>query len=391
MLTMDHIDLNDQRVLIREDFNVPMKDGIITHTARIDSALPTIQQALAKNAKVILMSHLGRPKEGVFDEAFSLKPIADYLQKQLAQKVVMFQLGEPVPQLAPGEVALLENVRFLKGEEENSEALSKQLASLCDIFVMDAFAVAHRAQASTDGVAKAAPIACAGPLLQKELHAVEAILKEPKPPVVAIVGGSKVSTKLQLLENLLSRVNTLVVGGGIANTFLAALGHNVGASLYEPELLPVAIALIDKAKKQGKTIWLPEDVIVAHSMDAKEGQVKALSDVSSEDKILDIGPKAQENLKAVLLGAQTILWNGPVGVFELPAFSQGTECLAKTIAQSDAFSVAGGGDTLAAIEQFQVQKGISYLSTGGGAFLEALEGKVLPAVAALMARAKTAS
>lgn len=391
MLTMDHIDLNDQRVLIREDFNVPMKDGIITHTARIDSALPTIQQALAKNAKVILMSHLGRPKEGVFDEAFSLKPIADYLQKQLAQKVVMFQLGEPVPQLAPGGVALLENVRFLKGEEDNSEALSKQLASLCDIFVMDAFAVAHRAQASTDGVAKAAPIACAGPLLQKELHAVEAILKEPKPPVVAIVGGSKVSTKLQLLENLLSRVNTLVVGGGIANTFLAALGHNVGASLYEPELMPVAVALLDKAKKQGKTIWLPEDVIVAHSMDAKEGQVKALSDVSSEDKILDIGPKARENLKAVLLGAQTILWNGPVGVFELPAFSQGTECLAKTIAQSDAFSVAGGGDTLAAIEQFQVQKGISYLSTGGGAFLEALEGKVLPAVAALMARAKTAS
>lgn len=391
MLTMDHIDLNDQRVLIREDFNVPMKDGIITHTARIDSALPTIQQALAKNAKVILMSHLGRPKEGVFDEAFSLKPIADYLQTQLAQKVVMFQLGEPAPQLASGEVALLENVRFLKGEEENSEELSKQLASLCDIFVMDAFAVAHRAQASTYGVAKAAPIACAGPLLQKELHAVEAILKDPQPPVVAIVGGSKVSTKLQLLENLLSRVNTLVVGGGIANTFLAALGHNVGASLYEPELMPVAKALLDGAKKQGKTIWLPEEVIVAHSMDVKEGQVKALSEVSSEDKILDIGPKAQENLKTVLLGAQTILWNGPVGVFEIPAFSQGTECLAKAIAQSNAFSVAGGGDTLAAIEQFHVQKGISYLSTGGGAFLEALEGKILPAVAALMARAKTAS
>lgn len=384
MLTMDHIDLNNQRVLIREDFNVPMKDGAITHTTRIDSALPTIQQALSNNAKVILMSHLGRPKEGVFDPALSLKPIAEYLQTKLKQNITLFQLGDIVPGLKAGEVALLENVRFLEGEEENSEALSKQLASLCDIFVMDAFAVAHRAQASTCGVAQAAPIACAGPLLQKELQAVDAILKHPKPPVVAIVGGSKVSTKLQLLENLLNKVDTLVVGGGIANTFLAALGHNVGASLYEPDLMPMAKGLLDKAKAQGKTIWLPEDVVVALSMDAKEGQVKSIFEISEEDKIFDIGPKARDSLSSILLRAKTILWNGPVGVFEVPTFSEGTKCLANAIAQSDAFSVAGGGDTLAAIEQFQVQDSISYLSTGGGAFLEALEGKVLPAVAALV-------
>lgn len=383
MLTMDSIDLSDQVVLIREDFNVPMKNGKITNTVRIDSALPTIKQALSQHAKVILMSHLGRPKEGQFDPALSLEPIAEYLQTALSQDVPLFHLGEPVPSLKGGQIALLENVRFLSGEEENDDALAKQLASLCDVFVMDAFAVAHRAQASTSGVAKFAPIACAGPLLQKELHAIDAILKQPQSPVVAIVGGSKVSSKLELLENLLERVDTLVVGGGIANTFIAALGFNVGASLYEPELVKVAKKLFEKASIEQKTIWIPKEVIVATSLDAPTGHIKKINDIGGDEKILDIAPHAQEELRNIVLNAKTILWNGPVGVFEVPAFSQGTQRLAKAIAESEAFSVAGGGDTLAAVEQFNVEKGISYLSTGGGAFLEALEGKVLPAVAAL--------
>lgn len=389
MLTMETLDLRNKGVLIREDFNVPMKGQTITNTARLESALPTLRDALEKNAKVIVMSHLGRPQEGVFEPAFSLAPIADYLQQKLSRKVTLFSLDAP-PVLQPGEIALLENVRFLKGEEENADSLSKKLASLGEIFVMDAFAVAHRAQASTCGVAKFSKIACAGPLLQKELAAIDAILQHPQSPVVAVVGGSKVSTKLQLLENLLNIVDTLIVGGGIANTLLAAQGYPIGASLYESALVSTAKNLIEKSKQSGKTIWLPQEVVVANSLQSP-AQIKKITQVSEGDCIFDIGPAAQQELNTILLNAKTILWNGPVGVFEVEAFAQGTASLAKAISQSAAFSVAGGGDTLAAVEQFGVTKGISYLSTGGGAFLEALEGKTLPAVAALTLKTEEVS
>lgn len=381
MLSMDNLDLMGKRVLIREDFNVPMQDGKIMNTVRIDSALPTIREALEQQAKVIIMSHLGRPKEGIFDPIFSLRPIAEYLEKKLSKPVKLFTLDSP-PTLEPGEIALLENVRFLAGEEENSKDLSKKLAALADIFVMDAFAVAHRAQASTCGVAKFSPKSCAGPLLKKELKAVAAILEKPISPVVGIVGGSKVSTKLTLLENILPKIDTLIVGGGIANTFLVALGFPIGASLYEASLVPMAKVLYEKAAKLRKTIWLPKEVVVAASLE-EPGIVKNVLQIKPFDKIFDIGPAAQRELDSILQQAKTILWNGPVGVFEVPAFSQGTASLAASIVKSQAYSVAGGGDTLAAVEQFHAEQGISYLSTGGGAFLEALEGKVLPAVAAL--------
>jgi phosphoglycerate kinase len=381
---MDKVSLKDKWVLIREDFNVPMLDGNISHTARIDAALPTIKQAQKMGAKIILMSHLGRPIEGHFDEAFSLKPIAIYLSKCLGQSVPLFQLDQDIPALQSGEVALLENVRFLPGEEKNSDELAKKLAALCQVFVMDAFAVAHRAQSSTVGVARFAEVACAGPLLQKELTAIHQVLIHPQRPVVAIVGGSKVSSKLKLLTNLLDKVDTLVVGGGIANTFLAAKGFPMGESLFEQDLVPTAKALLEKAQKLDKTIWLPVDVVVGEQLikDAK-ALVKSCNDVQGKDKIFDIGPASQKSLADCIHQAKTILWNGPVGVFEFAPFSEGTKNLAKAIAASDAYSVAGGGDTLAAIEQFQVQDKISYLSTGGGAFLEAIEGKVLPAVLAL--------
>ncbi len=382
MLLMDDLDLYDKRVLIREDFNVPMCDGKITHTARIDSALPTLQKALQSGAKVIVMSHLGRPKEGKFDPQYSLKPVAEYLSQKLSKPVPVFSIETP-PKLQPGEIALLENVRFLEGEEENSKVLSKKMAALGDIFVMDAFAVAHRTQASTCGVAQCSSKACAGPLLYKEIAAIDAITRRPIPPVVAIVGGSKVSTKITLLENLLSKVNTLVVGGGIANTFLAAMNISIGQSLYEPQYVPVAKKLLNLAKQTGKLILLPEDVVVAESLEQKEGIIKSLSEIGPNEKIFDIGPQSQSKLHELLQEAKTILWNGPVGVFEMPAFSQGTKSLALSIAQSEAFSVAGGGDTLAAVEKFKIEQGVSYLSTGGGAFLEALEGRELPAVAVL--------
>lgn len=388
MLSMEEIGLEGKRVLIREDFNVPMKNGNITHTARIDCALPTIKNALLKGAKVILMSHLGRPVEGKFDATLSLQPIADYLEKALQMPVPVFTLDQKVPDLKAGQIALLENVRFLNGEEQNSPTLSKQLAALCDVFVMDAFAVAHRAQASTCGVAEFAPIACAGPLLQKELMAVNKVLVEGQSPIIAIVGGSKVSTKLNLLTHLLDKVDVLVVGGGIANTFLSALGFPIGESLYEKELVSLSRVLIEKAQHLGKKLWLPTDVIVANSLTDTQGVAKLCEDVEDNEKIFDIGPDSQENLTQLLLQAKTILWNGPVGVFEYPAFAAGTKALAKAIANSAAYSVAGGGDTLAAIETFQVAENISYLSTGGGAFLEALEGISLPAVAALENRAK---
>ncbi len=389
MLTMDSVPLHNKWVLIREDFNVPMKDGNITHTARIDATLPTLKAALAQGAKVIVMSHMGRPTEGVVDPALSLKPVAHYLSQCLAQQVPLFSLGEKVPTLQAGEIALLENVRFLVGEEQNSKELGMRLAALGEVFVMDAFAVAHRAQASTCGVAQYAPIACAGPLLQAELQAIRQVLTTAKGPVVAIVGGSKVSSKLKLLTNLLNKVDILVVGGGIANTFLAATGMPVGASLYEENLVDTAKAMLEKASTLGKTIWLPVDVIVAQELsDTATGLVKSCQAVAAQDKIFDIGPQSQASLQECLMKAKTILWNGPVGVFECAPFAKGTQSLAQAISQSSAFSVAGGGDTLAAIEQFQVQDKISYLSTGGGAFLEALEGKTLPAVAVLETRTK---
>ncbi|MBS0288802.1 MAG: phosphoglycerate kinase [Proteobacteria bacterium] len=389
MLTMDSVLLQDKWVLIREDFNVPMNQGKITHTARIDAALPTLKKALALGAKVIVMSHLGRPTEGTFDPLLSLKPIAKYLETCLKQQVPVFALGENKPALKQGELALLENVRFLPGEEQNDTTLATQLAALCDVFVMDAFAVAHRSQASTCGVAKYAPIACAGPLLQSELQAIRKVLVAPQRPVVAIVGGSKVSSKLKLLNNLLSKVDTLVVGGGIANTFLAAMDLPIGESLYEASLVSTAKSLLEKAKSLGKTIWLPKDVVVAKTLSEDASTtIKPCEAVNGQDKIFDIGPESLASLKTCLSQAKTILWNGPVGVFECKPFAKGTQSLALMISESNAFTVAGGGDTLAAAEQFYVSNNISYLSTGGGAFLEALEGKILPAVAALESKAK---
>ncbi len=386
MLMMENVALANQRVLIREDFNVPLQDGKVAHAARIDAALPTIKQAIAAQAKVILMSHLGRPVAGQFDQAFSLAPIAAYLSKALNQEVALVDVAH-LPPLQKGQVVLLENVRFLEGEEENAPALSQQLAALCDVFVMDAFAVSHRKQASTYGVAEYAPIACAGPLLQKELSVIDKVLKNPKKPVLAIVGGAKVSGKLDLLTSLLEKVDVLVVGGGIANTFLAATGKPVGASLYEETLVPTAQKLLEQAKKQGKKIWLPTDVVVAHDLaETAIGQNKTIDEVQPGDKIFDIGVASQKDLAKEITKANTILWNGPVGVFEMTPFSAGTRALAQAIAQSEAYSVAGGGDTLAAISAFDVEAELSYLSTGGGAFLEMCEGKVLPAVSILMTK-----
>jgi len=388
MLFMHQVALKDKRVLIREDFNVPFTEqGEIAHSARIDAALPTIRAAMAQGAKVILMSHLGRPKEGCFAQEFSLRIVADYLSLRLGQSVALCHL-EAVPNLAPQQVVLLENVRFLVGEQENSDQLAKKLATLCDVFVMDAFAVAHRAQASTVGVAKYAPLACCGPLLQQEIAAIEKVMAQPKSPVVAIVGGSKVSTKLKVLENLLPVVDTLVVGGGIANTFLVAAGYSVGESLMEEDLVATAKMLLAQAQEQGKQIWLPSDVVVALDVNQPQGQEKSIAHIAPEDKIFDIGVRSQQQLANIILSAKTILWNGPIGVFEKAPFAKGTQALAQAIAQSEAFSVAGGGDTLAAIEAFKVSDKISYLSTGGGAFLEVLEGKVLPALAVLQNHAQ---
>lgn len=388
MLLMSDVDLSNKTVLIREDFNVPMQDGKITHSIRIDAALPTLREALAKGAKVLVMSHLGRPTEGQFDPQFSLQPIADYLANALGQAVPLVSI-ENVPALQPSQIALLENVRFLNGEEKNTEELARQLASLCEIFVMDAFAVAHRAQASTVGVAEYAPKVCAGPLLQKELTALNKIFDHPQKPVLAIVGGSKVSTKLQILTNLLDKVDILVLGGGIANTFLKAKGLPIGDSLYEADLVPTASELLMKAQRLGKQIWLPEDVVVSDKIEQHaKTQNKLVNEVNAGDKILDIGLQAQKSIAEMIKSVKTILWNGPVGVFEFAPFAAGTKVLAEAVAASNAFSVAGGGDTLAAIEQFHVTEGISYLSTGGGAFLESLEGITLPAVSILQERSK---
>ena len=385
---MASYDLRGKRVLIREDLNVPIQDGVVTSDARIRAALPTIRLALDRRARVMLMSHLGRPKEGEFTEEASLAPIA----KRLGEL-----LGVPVPlqrdwlggvEVAEGHAVLLENVRFNKGEKKDSDELAQKMAALCDIYVMDAFGTAHRAEASTHGVAKYAPIACAGPLLVNELTALETALEKPARPMIAIVAGSKVSSKLTVLEALLAKVDGLIVGGGIANTFLAAQGHKVGKSLYEPEMLDICNRLIEQSHKRGIEIPMPSDVVVATEFSAKaEADVKPVDAVSADEMILDIGPDTAERLGKILATAGTIIWNGPVGVFEFEQFGEGTRAIAQAIARSKAFSLAGGGDTLAAIEKYKVEDGISYISTGGGAFLEFVEGKTLPAVAVLEERA----
>ncbi len=387
MLHMSDLDVAGKRVLIREDLNVPLADGVVTSDARIRAALPTIRAALEANAAVLLMSHLGRPVEGEFDPQFSLKPVADHLASLLGVDVPLLEDWIDGVEIEAGCVVLLENVRFLPGEKANDEALARKMASLCDVFVMDAFGTAHRAQASTYGVAQFAPVACAGPLLWAELEALGTALKDPVRPVVAIVGGSKVSTKLTVLESLVEIVDQLIVGGGIANTFIAAAGNNVGDSLHEPDMLEMARSLAANNDDRAD-IPLPLDVVVGTEFSAgATGVTKWVAEVADGELILDIGPVTVAKFATILADAGTIIWNGPVGVFEFDQFGEGTRMLAKAIAESDAFSIAGGGDTLAAIDKYGVAEGISYISTGGGAFLEFVEGKTLPAVAVLENRA----
>jgi phosphoglycerate kinase len=388
VLRMTDLDLRGKRVLIREDLNVPVEDGVITSDARIRAAVPSLRAAADAGARVIVMSHLGRPTEGEHSAENSLAPVAVRLGELLGRPVRFEREWLGGVECAPGEVVLCENVRFNKGEKKDDETLSRRMAALCDVFVMDAFGTAHRAEASTHGVARFAPVACAGPLLVAELDALSRALAHPKRPLVAIVAGSKVSTKLTVLESLLAQVDKLIVGGGIANTFLAATGAPVGKSLHEPDMLDTARALLAQATARGAEIPLPTDVVVAEEFSpAAVPVVRAAGDVRPHELILDIGPATAQRFAALLADAGTILWNGPVGVFEFDAFGRGTETLAKAIAASPAFSLAGGGDTLAAIEKYGVESGISYISTGGGAFLEFVEGKTLPAVAALEARA----
>jgi phosphoglycerate kinase len=382
---MFDLDISQQRVLIRQDLNVPIDDGRITSDARLKASLPTIKSALEKNAAVLLMSHLGRPTEGSPESQYSLRVVADYLTNALGQNVALVSdyLGKDI-NVKAGEVVLLENVRFNEGEKANDDTLAKQYAALCDIFVMDAFGTAHRAQASTHGVAKYAKQVCAGPLLDGELKALGKALDNPARPMVAIVGGSKVSTKLTVLDSLSSKVDQLIVGGGIANTFIAAEGHKVGKSLVEMDLIDQAKALIKAAKDNNGDIPIPTDVVVGTQFSKDEPAViKHVSDVSDNDMIFDIGPDTAKALAEILKNAGTIVWNGPVGVFEFDQFGEGTKAIAQAIADSDAFSIAGGGDTLAAVDKYQIADKVSYISTGGGAFLEFLEGKTLPAVAIL--------
>ncbi|MDE2304979.1 MAG: phosphoglycerate kinase [Gammaproteobacteria bacterium] len=380
--------LAGKRVLIREDLNVPIHDGAVGSDARIRAALPTIRLALEQRARVMIMSHLGRPEEGKFAEDASLAPVARRLGELLGVPVALKRDWLDGVEVAEGSAVLLENVRFNKGEKKDSDELARKMAALCDIFVMDAFGTAHRAEASTHGVAKYAPIACAGPLLVNELTALETALEKPARPMIAIVAGSKVSTKLTVLESLLAKVDGLIVGGGIANTFLAAQGRKVGKSLYEPDMLDICNRLLVQAKGRGIEIPMPTDVVVAKEFSARaEADVKPVADVADDEMILDIGPDSSEHLAKVLSAAGTIVWNGPVGVFEFEQFAEGTRSLANAIARSKAFSLAGGGDTLAAIEKYGVEESISYISTGGGAFLEFVEGKKLPAVEILEQRA----
>jgi phosphoglycerate kinase len=380
---MSELDLRGKRVLIREDLNVPVKNGEVTSDARIRASLPTIKLALEAGAKVMIMSHLGRPTEGEYNEEFSLLPVANHLGQLLNREVPLIKEWlEGGFDVAEGELVLLENVRFNVGEKKDNEALSKQMAALCDVYVMDAFGTAHRAQASTHGVAQFAPVACAGPLLAGELDALGKALDKPARPLAAIVGGSKVSTKLEVLTALSDSVDQLIVGGGIANTFLAAAGKPVGKSLCEHDLIPVAQALMEKA-----SIPLPVDVVVATEFsETAEATIKLVDDVAEDDMILDIGPQSAQQLATLLKDAGTIIWNGPVGVFEFDQFGEGTKTLSLAIADNQGFSIAGGGDTLAAVDKYDIADKVSYISTGGGAFLEFVEGKVLPAVAALEAK-----
>ncbi|MBL8270721.1 phosphoglycerate kinase [Steroidobacter sp.] len=390
VLRMVDLDLRDKRVLIREDLNVPVQGGVVTSDARIRASLPTIQAAKEKGARVLIMSHLGRPEEGVYDEEFSLAPVAQRLSELLGYKVRFEKQWLDGVECAPGEVVLLENVRFNKGEKKDKEDLAKKMAELCDVFVMDAFGTAHRAEASTHGVAKFAKVACAGPLLMNELVALETALEKPKRPLIAIVAGSKVSTKLTVLESLLSKVDTLIVGGGIANTFIAAQGLPVGKSLHEPDMIDIAKSLLKRSAELNVKIPLPTDVVVAKEFSANaEADVKPANKVQADEMILDIGPDTAEKFAQTFAAAGTIVWNGPVGVFEFDQFGEGTRTLALAIAKATAFSIAGGGDTLAAIEKYRVEDDISYISTGGGAFLEFLEGKKLPAVAVLEERSRS--
>jgi phosphoglycerate kinase len=390
-LRMEQLDLSGKRVMIREDLNVPIEAGRVTSDARIRAALPGIRLALQKGASVIVLSHLGRPVEGEFSAEFSLAPVAAHLGKLLDQEVRLQTDWLGGVNIAVGEVVVCENVRFNPGEKSNDPQLAEKIAALCDIFVMDAFGTAHRAQASTVGVICKAPVACAGPLLSRELDALEKAMQQPERPLLAIVGGSKVSTKLTVLESLLDKVDELIVGGGIANTFIAASGYSVGQSLYEPGLLHAAQSLIRSAHESGGRIPIPRDVIVAKSFSADaEPQVRLVDQVEHDEMILDIGPLTAVEYAEIIAGAGTIVWNGPVGVFEFKNFAAGSRSVAEAIGRSAAFSIAGGGDTLAAIDQFGVSEEISYISTGGGAFLEFVEGKTLPAVAALVDHANRA-
>jgi len=388
VIKMLSLDLTDKRVLIREDLNVPIQGGVVSSDARIRAALPTIQAALTARARVLVMSHLGRPEEGRYSEEFSLAPVAKRLAQLLGLPVALKKGWLDGVEVAAGEVVLLENVRFNKGEKQDADELARKMAALCDIYVMDAFGTAHRAEASTHGVAKYAPVACAGPLLVSELSALETALENPARPLLAIVAGSKVSTKLTVLESLLGKVDQLVVGGGITNTFLAARGLKVGKSLYEPAMLDICRRLVEQSEKRGIVIPMPTDVVVATEFSAKaEADVKPVDAVLDDEMILDIGPDSADAIATLIASAGTILWNGPVGVFEFAQFGEGTRTLATAIARSKAFSLAGGGDTLAAIEKYGIEDSISYISTGGGAFLEFVEGKKLPAVEILEKRA----
>lgn len=380
-LKMTDVDLSGKKVMIREDLNVPLKDGEITSDMRIQAAIPTIKQALSQNAAVIIISHLGRPTEGVYDEAFSLAPVAKRLSKLLGQEVPLVKDWLDGIEVQPGQAVLCENVRFNVGEKSNDEALAKIMGGLCNVYVMDAFATAHRKEASTYGIAEYAPVACAGLLLDKEVSALQKIMAHPARPLVAVIGGAKVSTKVKLLNSIAEVVDCLIVGGGIANTFLAAAGHNVGSSLYEPDLIDDAKKLLTRVKGGKITIPLPRDVITAKEFSA-DAKVRScgIDEVADDDKILDIGLKTQKDFTKILKDAKTILWNGPVGAFEIEQFAQGTRVIGQAIAESSAYSVAGGGDTIAAIEKYNIKDKISYISTGGGAFLTYLESKTLPVV-----------
>ncbi len=388
VLTMTGLELAGKRVLIRQDLNVPIKDGAVASDQRIKASLPAIQHCMAAGARLMIMSHLGRPEEGKPEAQFSLQPVANYLSEALGKDVPLVDdYLEQAPSMQDGDVVLLENVRFNPGEKSDDEALSRRYAELCDVFVMDAFGTAHRAQASTHGVGRLAPVACAGPLLAAELDALGQALTQPASPVVAIVGGAKVSTKLTVLESLSGIVDQLIPGGGIANTFIAAAGYNVGKSLFEEDLVPEAQRLVAQAEAAGREIPIPTDVVCgkAFAEDAA-AEIKSVDAVEDDDMIFDIGPETAARFATIMQQAATIVWNGPVGVFEFDQFGEGTRVLSQAIAESPAFSIAGGGDTLAAVDKYGIADRVSYISTGGGAFLEFLEGKQLPAVAMLEAR-----